>query len=200
MQNDLLQQAIKKSVMLKLSKCGKLVKRRIPFDLKRIDLTQMDQCTVYVENFPDSLSLQDIAKIFSRAGEIRNITLPKFGAQSDSAMDTDESCALIKGFCFVEFASAEAANRAADTFNNCIPEELTNAEHKNYVSVQGTLSQFNVMSKETWQAFKEEARKIRQEIAKLNASTMFAPGADTFEGFKIGTLVRMHHNFDTALL
>ena len=65
--------------MLKLSKCGKLVKRRLPFDMKRIDLDQMDKCTVYVENFPDSLSLQDIAKIFSRAGEIRNITLPMFG-------------------------------------------------------------------------------------------------------------------------
>ena len=47
--------------------------------MKRIDLDQMDKCTVYVVNFPDSLSLQDIAKIFSRAGEIRNITLPKFG-------------------------------------------------------------------------------------------------------------------------
>jgi RNA recognition motif-containing protein len=93
-------------MMLKLSKCGKLVKRRLHFDLKRIDLSQIDKCTVYVENFPDSLSIQNIAKIFSRAGEIRNITLPKFGTQNnDSAMDTDESVSLTKGFCFVEFAS-----------------------------------------------------------------------------------------------
>ena len=49
----LLQQAIKKSDMLKLSKCGKLVKRRIPFNIKRVDKTQMDQSTVYVENFPE---------------------------------------------------------------------------------------------------------------------------------------------------
>lgn len=170
--------------MLKLSKCGKLVKRRLHFDLKRIDLSQIDKCTVYVENFPDSLSIQNIAKIFSRAGEIRNITLPKFGTQNnDSAMDTDESVSLTKGFCFVEFASTQAANLAVDLFNNCIPEELTNVEHKNYVSVQGTMSQLNVMSKEKWQAFKEETRKIRQEIAKLNPGTMFASAGGSFEGF-----------------
>ena len=63
-----MQLAIKKSNMLKLSKCGKLVKRRIPFNIKRIDKAKMDQCTVYLENFPESLKLEDIAKIFSRAG------------------------------------------------------------------------------------------------------------------------------------
>jgi len=75
--------------MLKLSKCGKLVKRRVPFDPKRIDRKQVDKCTVYLENFPDSLTIDDIAKIFSRAGEIRNITLPKFG-KNESSMETDE--------------------------------------------------------------------------------------------------------------
>ena len=79
---ELLQQAVGKSNMLKLSKCGKLVKRRIPFDLKRINRENLDACTVYVENFPESLVIQDIAKIFKRVGEIRNITLPKFGKDS----------------------------------------------------------------------------------------------------------------------
>lgn len=152
-QSDLMQQAVRKSNMLKLSKCGKLLKRRLPFDLKRVDLASMDKNTVYVENFPDSLLLQDIAKIFSRAGEIRNITLPKFQraakSQNDEAMvDTDESESLLKGFCFIEFSSQEGALKAIETFNNCIPEELTNAEHKNYVRVEGNLGQLNVMSKE----------------------------------------------------
>ena len=64
--------------MLKLSKCGKLLKRRLPFELKRVDCAKMDSCTVYVENFPESLTLEHIAKIFARAGEIRNVTLPTF--------------------------------------------------------------------------------------------------------------------------
>ena len=41
-QSDLLQQAVKRSNMLKLSKCGKLVKRRIPFDLKKVDSSKVD--------------------------------------------------------------------------------------------------------------------------------------------------------------
>ena len=186
--------------MLKLSKCGKLVKRRIPFDPKRVDASKTDECTVYLENFPDSLMLEDIAKIFSRAGEIRNITLPKFG-KSESAMDTDESQSLAKGFCFIEFDSSDAANRAVETFNNCIPEELTNASHKNYVGERGRVGQLNVMKKETWKSFKEEARRIRQEIARLNSSTMFASGEQvSFDGFQRGTLIRMHHNLDNSIL
>jgi len=50
---ELLQQAVTKSNMLKLSKCTKLVKRRIPFDLKKVDGDKMDIGTVYVENFPE---------------------------------------------------------------------------------------------------------------------------------------------------
>ena len=52
-------------------------------------------------------------------------------------MDTDESVSIPKGFCFVEFDSEEAANRAVSTFNNCVPEEFQNNLHKNYVDVQG---------------------------------------------------------------
>ena len=186
--------------MLKLSKCGKLVKRRIPFDPKKVNSSKTDECTVYLENFPDSLRLEDIAKIFLRAGEIRNITLPKFG-KSDSAMDTDESQSLAKGFCFIEFDSIDAANKAVETFNNCIPEELTNASHKNYVGEQGRVGQLNVMNKSTWKSFKEEARVIRQEIARLNSSSMFASGERaSFDGFSRGTLIRMHHSLDTTLL
>ena len=143
--------------MLKLSKCGKLVKRRFPFDLKRVDKSKVDACTVYIENFCDSLTLEDIAKIFSRAGEIRNITLPKFG-KNKSAMDTDESVSLAKGFCFIEFDTKESADQAVTIFNNCVPEELTNAGHKNYVGERDRVCQLTVMSKEQWKSFKEEAR------------------------------------------
>ena len=201
---SVLEEAIKKSNMLKLSKCGKLVKRRIAFSAKTIDTAKMDDCTVYVENFPESLTLSDIAKIFSRAGEIRNITLPKFGdnqqdVDDSAAMDTDESQSRSKGYCFVEYAVTEAANVAVETFNNCVPEELTNAGHINYVGAGGNLSQLNVMKKETWKTFKDEARQIREEIARLNSSTMFASGS-SFDGFVKGTLIRLHHSLNTTLI
>jgi cytochrome c556 len=51
-----MRQAVAKSNMLKLSKCGKLVKRRLPFDAKSVDQKKMDSCTIYVENFPENLS------------------------------------------------------------------------------------------------------------------------------------------------
>jgi len=104
--------------MLKLSKCGKFLKRRLPFDIKRVDCAKMDTCTVYVEKFPDCLTLEHIAKIFARVGEVRNVNLPKFkkaasvADSGEAAMDTDESQIATKGFCFVEFDSEEAADRA----------------------------------------------------------------------------------------
>ena len=56
---QLLQQAVTKSNMLKLSKCGKLIKRRIPFDLTKVNAEKMDASTVYVENFPEQLTHQE---------------------------------------------------------------------------------------------------------------------------------------------
>ena len=80
---------------------------------------------------------------------------------------------MSKGFCFVEFDSEEAANKACTLFNNCIPEEFTNSECKNYILVQGNLTQLNVISKKQWSVFKEEAKQIKREIALLNPDTMF---------------------------
>ena len=137
--------AVNKSNMLKLSKCGTLLKRRIPFVPAQIDSSKMDQCTVYVENFPESITLEDIAKIFARVGEIHHVSLPKFKQdqverESDEeveAMETDCSQSLTKGFCFIEFDSKESAERAVHTFNNCVPEEFQNNHHKNYIEVKG---------------------------------------------------------------
>ena len=53
---SLLKQAVTKSNILKLSKCGKLMKRRLPFDIERVNSERMDASTVYVENFPPQLT------------------------------------------------------------------------------------------------------------------------------------------------
>ena len=106
-----------------------------------------------------------------------------------------------KGFCFIEFNCKEAATQAVNIFNNCIPEELTNASHKNYVGIADKVCQLNVMTKETWKTFKQEARLIREEIARLNSSEMFATGEKaSYEGFSRGTLLKMSHNLASDLL
>lgn len=95
---SLLRQAVGKSRMLKLSKDGIKVKRRIPFDPKSVDRSSIDSATIYVENFPEQLTHRELAKIFARAGAIRNVCMPKFKDNMTS-----------KGFAFVEFATEKGA-------------------------------------------------------------------------------------------
>jgi len=63
--------------MLKLSKCKTKLKRRIPFVLQKIDQTQMDACTIHIEGFPKEMTPESMVKVFSRAGVVRHIKLPK---------------------------------------------------------------------------------------------------------------------------
>jgi RNA recognition motif-containing protein len=122
--------------MLKLSKCGNLVKRRLPFKMAPEMITEADSRTIYVENFPSTLSHMDLATIFKRAGSITNVMLPS------------------KDFCFIEFDSTKSMEQACSLFNNLIPEELTNPKHKNFIRVSGDVAQFLVMSKNDWKAYK----------------------------------------------
>ena len=47
--------AAKKSDLLKLSKCGKYVKRRLPFKYSKAGMGEVDKRVLYVENYPVSL-------------------------------------------------------------------------------------------------------------------------------------------------
>jgi len=55
-----------------------MLKRRIPFDISKIDCQAMDASTVYIENFPKEMTNQDMAKVFKRAGTIRHVSMPTF--------------------------------------------------------------------------------------------------------------------------
>ena len=48
------------------------------------------------------------------------------------------------------------------------------------------------MTKEKWLSFREEVKQIKREIAALKTQQCYAvDGVGDFEGFKIGTLVKM---------
>ncbi len=49
------------SKMLKLSKCKTKLKRRIPFKIQNVNKANMDECTVYVENFPLHLNHEQLS-------------------------------------------------------------------------------------------------------------------------------------------
>ena len=84
--------------MLKLSKDKTKVKRRIPFKVDNINKELMDDSMVYLEKFPIEVGHQQLAEIFSRAGKVRHVSLPKFKNSGEH-----------KGFAFIEFDSAEKA-------------------------------------------------------------------------------------------
>lgn len=92
----------------------KTVKRRVPFDEKAVDRKLIDQATIYVENFPEHLTHRELARLFARAGAIRNVVMPKFKDNYTS-----------KGFAFIEFSTQKEALNSIELFNNCIPSEFT---------------------------------------------------------------------------
>mmetsp|Transcript_15395 Transcript_15395/g.11200 ORF Transcript_15395/g.11200 Transcript_15395/m.11200 type:complete len:97 (+) Transcript_15395:384-674(+) len=96
--------------MLKLSKSKLEVKRRVPFNAKRIDSEEVDAKTVYVERFPCQLTEEQIAIIFKKAGKLMNISRPHA-----------EKSLHHQGFCFLEFQSSAEAENCVRVFNNSIP-------------------------------------------------------------------------------
>lgn len=150
---QLLQLAVTRSNMLKLSKCKTKLKRRIPFNEHNIDKELMDTSTVYVENFPPKMDHLAMAKLFQRAGTIRNITLPTY---------VDKQ---LKGFCFVEFASPDAAAKACQLFDNVVPEEFINLTCKNYIDHQSeSVPHLKVISKVQWLNHKQTLKDIKNEL------------------------------------
>lgn len=182
------QQAVSQSKMLKLSKCKLRLKRRIPFKKANVNQQKIDACTVYVENFPHHLTLDELSQIFKRAGNIQHVSIPKFKGQSIEN----------KGFAFVEYSSDQIAHKAVELFNNCIPEELTDHKCAGYIPVTGSLTHLRVISKQRWTQYKQEAQQIKREIAALKNSLMTpdqpSPSIDwkaKTGGFEHGTLLKV---------
>lgn len=122
----------------------------------------MDSATIYVENFPEHLTHKEFAKLFARAGPIRNVSMPKFKDNFTS-----------KGFAFIEFATQKDALNAIELFNNCVPFEFTDNKCKNFINVQGNKTALKVMEKKEWSKKKEEMKAIKKEIASLCPQNMF---------------------------
>eukprot|EP00347_Sterkiella_histriomuscorum_P018375 403345740 len=158
-----LQESLKFSKMLKLSKDGLKVKRRIPFKKNQVDVKAIDQCMIYVEKFPvKAMDIEKMTFIFKRAGKIINVQMPRYPKSG-----------LPKGFAFVEYSSPEEAQHAVEMFNNKIVEELTNPNHPHYIFSDEPIEALKVISKKEWNLQKQEVQNIKRELAKLNPESMF---------------------------
>lgn len=94
-----LRQAVTSSQLLKLCKQKLKVKRLIPFSLESQGQTQtvadVDSRTVYMENLPPHVTLELLASVFSKYGQIILVNLPR----------TEKTAGhKIKGFAFIEFS------------------------------------------------------------------------------------------------
>ena len=177
--------------MLKLSKDGLKVKRRIPFDAKSVDIQSIDAATIYIEDFPEHLTHRELAKLFARAGTIRNVTMPKYKENFTS-----------KGFAFVEFKTENEAKSAIELFDNVVPNEFTDTTCENYVQVTGQIKPLKVLSKNAWAEKKEEMKRLKREIANLFPGTMFEAKPSSrkpTEVFEDGTLLKIKFASKSAL-
>ena len=87
--------AVENSDLLFLNSGRTKAKRKIPFsnEVNKVDQIEIDKRTVYIENFPEDINHEMIAKIFSKCGKILHVSLPRY-AESRT----------IKGFGFIEFS------------------------------------------------------------------------------------------------
>lgn len=87
---DFIKSAINSSNFIKLnSKKNKIL--RIDSSIEKIDRDDIDERTVYVENLPSIIDHNLLKTIFSRCGEVMNVSIPKFEDKKP------------KGFGFVTF-------------------------------------------------------------------------------------------------
>jgi RNA recognition motif-containing protein len=73
----------------------------------------------------------------SRAGIIRNITLPKYKNKQ-----------INKEYCFVEFSCEEEAKKAVGMFNQTTPREFVNVNSPEYIATECEIWPWKVMLKD----------------------------------------------------
>eukprot|EP00090_Calanus_glacialis_P005651 TRINITY_DN14372_c0_g1_i1.p1 TRINITY_DN14372_c0_g1~~TRINITY_DN14372_c0_g1_i1.p1 ORF type:complete len:503 (-),score=203.52 TRINITY_DN14372_c0_g1_i1:33-1508(-) len=116
-----------------LSECQTKVGRKTPFTPTLP--TQVDSCTMYVENLPTEADHDYLRSFFSSYGEIQYVSLPKFRSGRS------------KGFAFVEFGSAEVVEKALADFTSVD------------ISNPGELASVRTFNEEKDAMYKDKGRK-----------------------------------------
>ncbi|KAJ7373104.1 La- protein 7 [Desmophyllum pertusum] len=94
--------AIKMSSMLEVNEDDTMVRRKTPVPEPK----NVDAETIYIEKLPPYADHDWLKGIFSKYGKVVYVSIPRFKQTGD-----------VKGFAFVEFESAKAAQEAVEMFN-----------------------------------------------------------------------------------
>ncbi|XP_042479386.1 la-related protein 6A [Macadamia integrifolia] len=115
--NSLIVDALQESTQLVVSSDGKKVKKIHPLPVAEVQ--DAKSRTVLVENMPDNFSIESMKIIFGAAGNIKNISIQDPHAAEESTK-ISKAKNLISGkiHAFVEYETAEAAERAVATLND----------------------------------------------------------------------------------
>lgn len=109
--------ALRKSSLLVVSSDGMKVKRRHPLPSSEVKDPKL--CTVLVENLPEDHSKENIQRLFSEAGNIKNICIHDPQAVEDLKKGSKTEKLLSgKLHALVEYDTEEAAEKAVATLNN----------------------------------------------------------------------------------
>lgn len=109
--------ALKESSLLTLSSNEKRVKRVHPFPLTEV--LDPELCTVLVENLPEDHTIENMKKIFGKAGIIKKITVHEENATREPRKcSIDEKLLSGKLHAVVAYETVEAAENAVATLNN----------------------------------------------------------------------------------
>ncbi|XP_021944541.1 la-related protein 7 isoform X2 [Folsomia candida] len=104
------------SESLTVSEDGTGVKRKVPYDPKKLKSdSEMEECTIYVENVPRLVDHAWLEKNFLNFGPIAYISLPKFKSGQP------------KGFAFIEFMRKESAQGCLEAYQgegSILPDDM----------------------------------------------------------------------------
>lgn len=87
-----IKKAVIQSKSLKLNTRQNKILRTEKYNESKIDKSEIDDCTVYVENLPGTITHELLTQIFSRCGQVLLVSIPKFADKT------------VKGFAFITFS------------------------------------------------------------------------------------------------
>lgn len=164
------------------------IQRYKKFNLNSIDQNKIDECTIYIENLPPTISHEVLNKVFS-IWKVNYISIPKY--------KTKES----KGFAFVSFANKEDANEAMMFWQNKVPEQLVNL-------LPNKLNPLRIITKKEWIKNKERFKELKLELQKTYQSKFVscmngkitAEEGNNPDQLNKGTLVKISYISDSVTI
>ncbi|GAB6018670.1 hypothetical protein CHUAL_000346 [Chamberlinius hualienensis] len=142
--------ALSKSTLLKVSADGKHVKRVTSVKPNE----NVDKCTIYVENLPQTADHDWIREKFKPFGKVVYISLPIFKLSKK-----------IKGFTFVEFENEDAVESACKAFtkvDSSVTEKQIETGDSKQPDAEGKKSQVVIAAEENSDATVEPPKKKRK--------------------------------------